>query len=360
MGNYGRINNLKPVEEEASNNQFKLSVVPAELQQVEIVWNMALNSENPKVVPKAIDFLIKVYYNLNSDLDDKKLEVQDSLIEECMRIVREAKDARTICRVMKIIQSIIEETEKKGTGDVKPHNAILKGELLDNIIIKNKASNKGKNILVTIYSNATVWEFKKVVAKMLDLAPKYLKLEISSSNKVISQNENGKTLAQLGLQSNDIVFAYKQQVDEEIPNAPLIGQDNKLSEKAKQIFNEMFDMYSDEQGAMTKETCTKFIKGCTNEQPLPNDERILTMFKVYDANHDGRIERDEFLNFFEVACRSKPDTVRDNLKHHNIRNDLKKLSEVTEESSFATEDMPRFKISKNQDQFDLLISLLDR
>lgn len=31
MGNYGRINNLKPAEEEASNNQFKLSVTPAEL-----------------------------------------------------------------------------------------------------------------------------------------------------------------------------------------------------------------------------------------------------------------------------------------------------------------------------------------
>lgn len=119
-------------------------------------------------------------------------------------------------------------------------------------------------------------------------------------------------------------------------------------------------MYSDEQGAMTKETCSKFIKGCTGEQPLPNDERIITMFKIYDANNDGRIERDEFFNFFEVACKSKPDTVRDNLKHHNIRNDLKKLSEVTEESSFATKDMPRFKISKNQDQFDLLISLLDR
>lgn len=68
---------------------------------------------------------------------------------------------------------------------MKPHNAILKGELLENLIIKNKASSKNKNLMVTIYSNATVWEFKKVVAKLLDLAPKYLKLELSSSSKVI-------------------------------------------------------------------------------------------------------------------------------------------------------------------------------
>lgn len=277
-----------------------------------------------------------------------------------MRIISEAKEERTIVRVIQIIKSIIQETEKKGTGDVKPHGAILKGELLENITIKNKASNKGKNLLVKIYSNATVWEFKKVVAKMLDLAPKYLKLEIGIGGKVITQAENGKTLAQLNLQSNDSVFAYKKQVDEEIPNAPLIAQDGKLSEKAKQIFNEWFDLYSDENGGMTKETCAKFIKGCTGEQPLPKDDRIEGMFKLYDSNNDGRIERADFLVFYEMACKNKPDTVRDNLRYHNIRNDLKKLSEITEESSFATEDMPRFKISKNQQQFNLLISLLDR
>lgn len=35
-----------------------------------------------------------------------------------------------------------------------------------------------RNILMKIYSNATVWEFKKEIAKKLELAPRYLKLEI--------------------------------------------------------------------------------------------------------------------------------------------------------------------------------------
>ena len=43
-----------------------------------------------------------------------------------------------------------------------------------------------------------------------------------------------------------------------------------------------------------------------------------------------------------------------------MRNDLKKLSEVMEESSFKTEDMPRFKISETQEYFDKLMELLDR
>ena len=73
----------------------------------------------------------------------------------------------------------------------------------------------------------------------------------------------------------------------------------------------------------------------------------MSLFATYDSNKDGKIEREEFLTFYESAARGKQETVRENLRSHNIRDDLKKLSEVQEESSFKTEDMPRFKISKN-------------
>jgi hypothetical protein len=48
---------------------FKLVKPPQELDKLEIVWNIALHCQNPTVVPKAIEFLIKVYYNLDADLD---------------------------------------------------------------------------------------------------------------------------------------------------------------------------------------------------------------------------------------------------------------------------------------------------
>lgn len=66
------------------------------------------------------------------------------------------------------------------------------------------------------------------------MAPKYLKLELTSNGgSVIKDVENGKTLAQLGIQTNDVINAYKIQIEEEVPNAPLIGPDQKLTEKAK-------------------------------------------------------------------------------------------------------------------------------
>ena len=82
-----------------------------------------------------------------------------------MDIIRTSTDEFTIKRAIDIIKNIIYEAEKKGTGDVQPHNALLKGELLEKITIKNKASPKRGNIVLSIYSNATVWEFKKEVAR---------------------------------------------------------------------------------------------------------------------------------------------------------------------------------------------------
>lgn len=124
---------------------------------------------------------------------------------------------------------------------------MLKGELLEKVTIRNKASPKKANIVMSIYSNATVWEFKKAVSKQLDLAPKYLKLE-RANGKIIKDLDNGKTLAELGIQNNEFISAFKIHVEEEVANAPLIGPDGTLTDKAKAIFNEWFDMYSDEKG----------------------------------------------------------------------------------------------------------------
>lgn len=60
----------KKTEEDDTVTTFKLLTPPNQLDQLDIVWNIALHCENNKVVPKAIDFLIKVYYNLDVDLDD--------------------------------------------------------------------------------------------------------------------------------------------------------------------------------------------------------------------------------------------------------------------------------------------------
>lgn len=49
-----------------------------------------------------------------------------------------------------------------------------------------------------------------------------------------------------------------------------------------------------------------------------------------------------------------------NLKNHNVRNDLKKLADIGNDTSCPKEEMPRYTLSANQSWFDTLFNLLDR
>ena len=74
--------NLKPTalangEDEDKIPVFRVTKSPNDLSQLDIVWNIALQCENAKVVPKAIDFLIKVYTQLDEDLNEQRIAIQD-------------------------------------------------------------------------------------------------------------------------------------------------------------------------------------------------------------------------------------------------------------------------------------------
>jgi hypothetical protein len=141
--------------------------------------------------------LIRVYYSLDNELDSQRIHVQDDFISKCMTILKDAEDDSVKTRIIEILKQIMIEAEKKGTGEVKPHNSMLKGELLERITIKNRASPNVQMIIMSTYSNKTFWEFKKIVAEKCGLSPKYLKLQRSNS-QAIKDIEHGKTLAELG------------------------------------------------------------------------------------------------------------------------------------------------------------------
>lgn len=91
-----------------------------------------------------------------------------------------------------------------------------------------------------------------------------------------------------------------------------------------------------------------------------NDNRITGLFQAYDADGDGKMQKEEFLVFYTTCSRGeKAATVRENLRAFNVRPDLKKLSEVEDEATAVVEELPRYFVPRHQDHFDQLMSLLD-
>lgn len=85
------------------------------------------------------------------------------------------------------------------------------------------------------------------------------------------------------------------------------------------------------------------------------------ILNTYDSDKDGCLDLQDFLRFYYVAASgANLKAVQSNLKNHNVRLDLKKMSEVVDDVSYAQHEMPRYTLSANQEQFQTLLSLLDR
>lgn len=55
----------------------------------------------------------------------------------------------------------------------------------------------------------------------------------------------------------------------------------------------------------------------------------------YDGDKDGLINLDEFLRFYyDAAIGTGLKAVHSNIKNHNVRLDLKRMSEIVEEIAF--------------------------
>lgn len=124
-----------------------------------------------------------------------------------------------------------------------------------------------------------------------------------------------------------------------------------LVPRAQEIFSEWFDKYKNkETGLMDDAACARFIQGSTGNQCPTNDNRVTTIIGKYDGDKDGSINLQEFLKFYyDASVGPTLHIVQSNLKHHNVRLDLKKFSEVVDEVDYAENEMPRFTMSDNQE-----------
>ena len=137
-----------------------------------------------------------------------------------------------------------------------------------------------------------------------------------------------------------------------------MGQSKDLNPKALEIFNWMFDLYCDEElQAMTKETCVHFVRGCTGEDVKISEGRIQNIFSSYNKANDGKLTREEFVNFYKLA---KRDAIYNNLELHNIQKNLCRKRDHVEEGFLSRFEMPRYTMSGREDVFQALLKLLDR
>ncbi len=358
---------LAALNDDVKVPEVRTRVHPEKLQGVGVFWKILQEAQNKDVVERARDFLNRLYTQLSGELRGDEGKVRGAFIETYLNKLAAIVDApqgpqRTIMldRMIGLMIDMIDESERRGTGGVRSHNAILKGEKID-FVVHNKVT-QGKNIPqrmdIQTNSNATIWELKVELGRLIDCSAECMKLTVD--RRELRDTDHGKTVGEFLAQKRAGVLLVERTNMDDVPRAPLVESDQStLTEPAKRAFASIFLKFA-KNGKMDSEGAAEMIRNTTGEKNVgETDSRIKTMMKSYDTDHDGTIDLDGFLEFYRDSIVNKrEDTVRKNLQVHGFRNDLKRFDEV-EVVPVDAATLPRYILSCNPKSFELLFRALD-
>ena len=242
-----------------------------------------------------------------------------------------------ILRCFQLLSSLFDESEKKGTGKIKYHSSLIKGELLT-FVVNNDVTFGGdvpKKIDVKIHSNKTVFDLRHQIASQAKTSWDSMRLfRFSNNNQEIKDNENGRTLGELRIRNGETIQAQRKPTPY-VQQVTLTNPDGSIVDDAKIIFTEMFHKFA-ENGKMNSDGCGAFIHSCTNDNCKGDDRRVKEVFDKWDTDKDGFLVLDNFLDFYQLACNERPTVVWYNLQAHHYRNDLKRHADVEDENKVFT------------------------
>jgi len=153
-------NNQQTATSDPDNPQFHILVDPREIEGLEKLWKIAIDSNDKQVADRAANLLIKLFTSTSPDDEYKIPQYEDMFIGTCMQIlkaeaakneeVKEADDKqkkgplylnrailppshKKILKCLSMLRELIRNSETGGTNGLKPHVALFKGQYLHSI-----------------------------------------------------------------------------------------------------------------------------------------------------------------------------------------------------------------------------------
>lgn len=306
---------------------------------------------------EALEFLSLIYDHIAEELKDQLIPIRSEFLAFCKR---EMAQESTKVQGISLLKRFLEEAEKGGTGGLKSHSALLKGEIYAITLINHASyhfynTNMPKKLELRISSSTTVYELRCMAGKALKIYWNQVRLSRPFTNREIRDCENGKTLADIRLKTQDSLIVTRKQLN--IPREELVLADGNLSEKAKEIFSKWFYSFADKEGKMSPELLVSFTNSCTGDHCKADDARIRDCFNRFDEDRDGHLTLADFLEFYRDAAINRTPTVWTNLYSHHYRHDFKSYLDIGKEE-IRPETLPRALLANDPEAFSLLFDAL--
>lgn len=341
-----------------SEFDYGVQVPPTSLLGMSCLRKILIESLSEKVSLQASDLLFEIYNHI-SEVGLK--EVREELIEYFLTIIK--NDA--LIRKKKSVEGLkrfIEESEKDGTGNLKSHSSLLKGDLCvitvtNNITYHPYSPEIPKKIEIVIHNNSTLWQLRCNIGKFVKCLHDQFKILRTFSNSEIKDRENGKTLSNLKFRATENLSVVRRTLTK--PKVSLLNSDNKLTPRAEKIFRALFYKFADKDDKMSAEGCSAFTNSCTGDHCKPTDKKTLEFVSNNDSDYDGLLTVEDFIRFYTNSSLIKPTTVWNNLTSHHYRHDLRRYDDDDNEDFIENDALPTMILINNRSTFDLLFSILD-
>ena len=340
--------------------EYDVLVPPLELEGMKCLRKIMIEASSESVLNQASELFHEIYDNINfTEIDLTRKEVIKEFIDYCIEFIKSGIISIKK-RAMIILKNFMEECEKRGTGGLKPHNSILKGDthtltFVNHISYYPYPADIQKKIEIKANSNTTIWDLRTMIGQKVKCLNDQFRILRGFSNKEIKDNENGKTLSDLRIRLTEGFTLYRR--NSKIPKVSLVNELGELNPKAVKIFESWFYKYADKGDKMSHAGCAAFTSSCTGDNCQATDKSIQDLFNTHDEDHDGLLTKDNFLSFYEKSCQHKPITVWSNLNSHHYRGDLRRYDDGEEPCDVET--LPGFIIMQEQENYDLLFSALN-
>ena len=350
--------NNAPDPPAAKEFEYLVLVLPRELEGMELLRQLILGARTQRTMEEAMEFLCELYDNLAQEMQGNLAEIRREFIDFCKAEISAMVNR---AQAITLLKRFLEESEKRGTGGLKSHSAMLRGDLytltiINQVSYQTNSPHIPKKFDFKVYGNTSVWELRCMVGKAVKLYWDQVRLTRTLSRPEIKDNENGKTIAELRLKTHDSLIVTRKQLN--IPKAELLTRDDEIVEKAKSIFLGWFYDFADRDGKMNSEGCANFTNSCTGEQCKADDKRMQEFVAQFDDDGDGYLTAANFLEFYKHALVNKKfPSVWSNLYAHHYRNDLKCYLDIGSEQ-VETAVLPSYLLTQDSSSYDLLFSAL--
>jgi len=370
-GRYGgMIGPMAPPEmNQEEEIEFRVKVLPSELIGASTLWKIVLEATNEQVTISAIELISKIYTKLSEDLENKISEISSSFIEMAIKQLKlcyqtmmniNINRSNEIVKILRLIEQMLDESEKKGNGGITPLNAIMKGSNL-NLTIKNHAVDTFERpdipdtIDLTVHRRTTYWQLIMLVARRLGMEPERVNIKFPGIE--ISNKENAKALEDLGVLECEYATARKSN-RQQMPRLSLT-KSGTLTAKARAVFVEVFERFSKE-GKMDTDCFTEFSRVCLCDKTIKStNHQIKEVFDDYDRGNKGYLTLDSFLHFYECSSMTIEEVVWSNLRELGYGHDLEKFDETKgiTITIIERERLPRYLLANNSEYLSFIFSL---